>query len=60
VLSNSTSTTTVAGENNAPGGWGTTLWTAAPTPSGNALVSLSSGHVLDDLGTQIYSVSAVL
>ena len=57
----STTTTTVAGENNAPGGWtGTNIWTAAPTPSGNAVVSLSLGHVLDDLGTATYNVAAVL
>uniref|UniRef100_UPI0026114F4F hypothetical protein n=1 Tax=uncultured Limnohabitans sp. TaxID=768543 RepID=UPI0026114F4F len=57
----STTTTTVAGENNAPGGWtGANIWTAAPTPSGNALVSLSSGHVLDELGTATSRVSAVL
>jgi hypothetical protein len=63
AMSNSTSTTTAAGENNAPGGWtGTNIWTAAPTPSGNAVVSLSSGHVLDELGTAAttYRVSAVL
>jgi hypothetical protein len=61
AMSNLTSTTTAAGENNAPGGWtGTNIWTAAPTPSGNALVSLSLGHVLDELGSAVYRVSAVL
>jgi flagellar hook assembly protein FlgD len=63
AMTNLTSTTTAAGENNAPGGWtGTNIWTAAPTPSGNALVSLSSGHVLDELGSAAttYRVSAVL
>jgi hypothetical protein len=60
AMSNSTSTTTAAGENHAPGGWGTNIWTAAPTPSGNALVSLISGHVLDELGSAVYRVSAVL
>ena len=61
AMSNLTSTTTVAGENHAPGGWtGTNIWTAAPTPSGNAVVSLSLGHVLDDLGTATYNVAAVL
>jgi hypothetical protein len=60
AMSNLTSTTTVAGENHAPGGWGTNIWTAAPTPSGNAVVSLSLGHVLDDLGSAVYRVSAVL
>ncbi len=63
AMSNSTSTTTAAGENNAPGGWtgtGTNIWTAAPTPSGNAVVSLTLGHVLDELGSAVYRVSAVL
>jgi hypothetical protein len=60
AMSNSTSTTTAAGENNAPGGWGNNIWTAAPTPSGNAVVSLISGHVLDELGSAVYRVSAVL
>jgi hypothetical protein len=57
----STTTTTAAGENHAPGGWtGTNIWTAAPTPSGNAVVSLSLGHVLDELGSASYNVAAVL
>jgi hypothetical protein len=62
AMSNSTSTTTADGENNAPGGWGNNIWTAAPTPSGNAVVSLISGHVLDELGSAAttYRVSAVL
>jgi hypothetical protein len=61
AMSNLTSTTTAAGENNAPGGWtGTNIWTAAPTPSGNAVVSLTLGHVLDELGSAVYRVSAVL
>jgi hypothetical protein len=61
AMSNLTSTTTAAGENNAPGDWGFNFWTAAPTPSGNALVNLNSGHVLDELGTvPNFRVSAVL
>jgi hypothetical protein len=61
AMSNLTSTTPAAGENHAPGGWGNNIWTAAPTPSGNAVVSLISGHVLDELGTAAtYRVSAVL
>jgi hypothetical protein len=61
AMTSLTSTTPAAGENHAPGGWaGTNIWTAAPTPSGNALVSLSLGHVLDELGTATYNVAAVL
>ena len=33
---------------------------AAPTPSGHVLVSLSSGHVLDEWGTATHNVAAVL
>ena len=33
---------------------------AAPTPSVNALLSLSLGHVLDEWGTATHNVAAVL
>ena len=51
-------TTWVAAEDNRPGGWDA-VWTAAPTPSGHAHLSLSYGHVGDRRDADYY-VSAVL
>jgi hypothetical protein len=46
-------------EVNTPSGWGV-IWTAAPTPSGHARVSLHNGDVFDNPDVVIYSLTAVL
>jgi hypothetical protein len=50
----------VNAEENRPGNWINSVLTAAPTPSGHALLVLGFGHVLDLQGTQAGEFSAVL
>ncbi len=47
-------------EDNRPGGWDGYLWSAAPTPSGHALLDLYFGVVYDFRDTSGNFVSAVL
>jgi hypothetical protein len=46
-------------EDNRPNGW-VTAWTAAPTPSGHALMNFSQGFVVDRPDAGNWGVSAVL
>ena len=49
----------LAAEVNTPSGWGV-IWTAAPTPSGHARVSLHNGDVFDNPDVILYTLTAVL
>lgn len=47
-------------EENRPDGWDSGMWSAAPTPSGYAILYLSYGDVDDSPATDGYYVTAVL
>ena len=49
----------VDAEVNFPGGWGASLWTAAPTPSGHARMTLYWGSVLDNPDVNVLTVAHV-
>jgi hypothetical protein len=50
----------VDAEDNRPGGWNNVMWSAAPTPSGHAVLLLNSGQVLDYMDVGNFVVSPVL
>lgn len=50
----------VASEDNHPQGWGFVIWTAAPTPSGHAILYLNFGDLSDLPDANEYLVAAVL
>ena len=52
--------TGLSAEDNRPGGWQGVLWSAAPTPSGHALVDLAQGLVRDEVDSSGAFVPVVL
>jgi hypothetical protein len=47
-------------QDNRPAGMNDVLWTAAPTPSGHAVIVLSHGHAGDNLDSNLFRYAAVL
>jgi hypothetical protein len=59
TMSDFGSLNSLAGEDNRPSGW-QAFWTAAPTPSGHARISLGNGDVFDNPDDVLYFFTAVL
>ena len=59
-MTDTTSTSAGNGGNALPSGWGTGFWSFSPTPSGHAVVSLGSGHALDQSDAILNNLPVVL